>query len=144
MGTKKNTQFKRHRELHTSAGWGCVSSYPICIMLWRGQESFFKTNKDKKPHNQPNFLVDLHYLSHSASLITLRVPELIEEYPKVQGTFCQPGLLVKVWFSIEVSISSEHFKTISFGHIYKFSIPFSLQRVICLVHRPVDLPELQC
>lgn len=46
-------------------------------MLQRGQESFFKTNKDKPPP-----LIDLDCLSHNASEITLGVPELVAEAPQ--------------------------------------------------------------
>lgn len=69
----------------------CVDScYATRIMLQRGQESFFKTNKDKTPP-----LIDLNCLSHNASEITLGVPELVGEEPKntrfILNTFCQPG-----------------------------------------------------
>lgn len=76
----------------------CVDScYPTRIMLQRGQESFFKTNKDKKTP-----LIDLNCLSHNASEITLGVPELAAEVPKdtrfVLNNFCQPGVLGQVCY----------------------------------------------
>lgn len=63
-------------------------------MLRRGQESFFKTNRDQKTP-----LIDLNCLSHNASEITLGVPELAGEVPEdtrfVLNTSWQSGVLVK-------------------------------------------------